>query len=151
MIRQRSSVRQKNGRRSKLCRPPVALDMVYGLTKTGTRRDFVAIRYVKGNSRAGTRAVGNCVGLGVEGWHGGMGTGWFRWRCQLLVDPTILLFSCILYFLFYPYIYIFSFFVRHLPRVNRFDQSRFAVILRQLLVFTTLHAPHFLPPFLPGL
>jgi hypothetical protein len=34
------------------------------------------------------------------------------------------------------------FLVRHLPRVSRFDQSSLAVILRQLLVFTTLHAPH---------
>lgn len=56
-----------------------------------------------------------------------------------------------LYFLpvFYAYIYIFSFFILHLPRVSRFDQAHFAVILRQLLVFTTLHAPHSPPPSFP--
>ncbi len=30
---------------------PCGTDMVYGLRNTGTLRDFVAIRYVKGNSR----------------------------------------------------------------------------------------------------
>ena len=44
--------------------PPVALDMVYGLTKTGTRRDFVAIRYVKGNSR---RSIDTSIRRAV-GW-----------------------------------------------------------------------------------
>jgi hypothetical protein len=45
---------------------PCGTDMVYGLRNTGTRRDFVAIRYVKGNSGRST-SVGPGRGLELVG------------------------------------------------------------------------------------
>jgi hypothetical protein len=69
----------------------------------------------------------------------------FRWRSQSTVDP-ISLFAFLSSSFLRIHLHLF-FLVRHLPRVSRFDQSKLAVILRQLLVFTTLHAPHFPLPF----
>ena len=126
--------------------------MVYGLRNTGTRRDFVAIRYEKGNSGRGTsRRAGSGrglerVGCAGEGRRGiaGMGTALVGLALSVqggsfssfpLLSSSFLRIHLHLFLL-----------VHHLPRVNRFDQSHLAVILRQLLVFTTLHAPHFLPP-----
>ena len=65
--------------------------------------------------------------------------------CQSTGRILFLFFLSFPFLLYYEYIYIFFLLVRYLPRVSHFDQSHPAVILRQLLVFTTLHAPHFPP------
>lgn len=95
---------------------PVALDMVYGLMNTGTRRDFVAIRYVKGNNRRSTsrRAGPGRLEMGSDsGVVGGEGRAWERDHfLDALTQSSrsrAVPFPLFLPLVSYAYIYIFSF------------------------------------------
>lgn len=75
---------------------------------TGTRRDFVAIRYVKGNSRRSTsRRAGPAGGWNWVGGAGESGRAWEHDRFVGAVSLGPLFLSFLL--LFNAYIYIFSF------------------------------------------